>query len=51
MRKKIVNKAYFKLKRRYVQIYTKAFENLEEWDNFLENNKSQKLAQKLMTDQ
>lgn len=41
MRKETIDKSYFKLKRKYVQIYTKSFENREELDNFLENNKSQ----------
>lgn len=44
--KNILDKVYFKLKRIYVLIYTKAFENPDELDNFLESNKSQKLAQK-----
>lgn len=44
--KNILDKVYFKLKRIYVLIYTKAFGNPDESDNFLESNKSQKLAQK-----
>lgn len=42
----VIDKAHFKLKRKYVLIYTKAFENLYELDNFLGNNKSPQLAQK-----
>ena len=44
--KNILDEVYFKLKRIYVLIYTKAFGNPNESDNFLESNKSQKLAQK-----
>ena len=44
--KNILDEVYFKLKRTYVLISTEAFGNPDESDNFLESNKSQKLAQK-----
>lgn len=50
-KRNIIDEAYFKLNRKYVQVYTTAFENLDKLGNFLENNKLQSLAEKIIQEQ